>query len=89
MQVHEEWPIGLAIHETLSDDVVGLTAERFVGDGLNLEGKAEITEVFERDWRHADLVLFSGDLDHRGAFVGLVEVLDTRDFGELALGGDG
>jgi hypothetical protein len=64
--------IGLAVHEILSNDIIGFSIETLVRNGLYFKSEVEVAQVFERDRRHADLILLGWDLDDGSVFVWLI-----------------
>jgi hypothetical protein len=77
LQVHEELSVGLAVHEVLSNDVVRPAAEAFIRNGLDFKREVEVTQIFEGNGWHPNLVLFGWNFDDRRILVSLEQVLDA------------
>lgn len=88
MQVHKELRVGLAVDEILGYYVVRPVREVFVRYRLNLESKAEVGKIFERDGRHSNLIFFSWYFYYLGLLVGLVEILNADYLRDLAFSVD-
>lgn len=86
LHVHEKLGVGLAVHEILSDDVVGSVREVLIGNGLDLQAEVEAGEILEGNGGHPGHVLLGWDFDELGVFVWLEQILDGYDLGNLALG---
>ena len=88
MKVHKELSISLTVDKILSNDVVWPSSETLVGNGLDFKSKIEITQIFEGNRWHPNLVLFGRDFDYRCFFIRFVEVLDAEDLRDFAFGVD-
>lgn len=78
----------MAVHKVLSYDVIRLTAKTFIRNSLDFKGKIEVAQIFKRNWRHSDLVLFSRYLDDRSILIRFVQILDANNLRDFAFGVD-
>lgn len=88
LQVHEKLGICLTINKVLNNNVIGTLCKTFISYRLNLQSKVEIWEIFERNWRHPNLILFSWDFNHPCILIDFEEFFETSNFRNLTTDAD-
>jgi len=75
LQIHKELTVCLAVYEVLSYDVIGTVWKTFIWYCFDLQSKVEVTQVFEGNRRHPDLIFLCWDFYDRCILVWFVEIL--------------